>query len=322
MQAASGRSRKPSKEPVASDARSPAQAIEAIEGVTGSRVIAYVSARILGPWDILPFHRLLARIGHQEELSVIVQSRGGYSDDAFKLANVIHEFGNRITFIVPSYAKSAATLLCLSGNRILMGPVSELGPTNPMMSVEERLITPTVVDPRAAPVDGKGWGATPKRQMAAHALRDFLTASGVLTPEGAYDPEKLSVYMTNGILNPFLLGDFDRSGKIALQYATNLLRAHMFQGDADAEERAATTARLLCEEYYDHGYPIGRKEARVHLGLKVEDMPEELWDKAVELVSAYDQMFEDQGIARVIETSDSFEIDHWARPEDEEEDER
>ena len=191
-----------------------------------------------------------------------------------------------------------------------------------MMDVDERLITPTVLEPGSVPVDRKEWEEPPKRQMAAHALRDFLTAAGVLTSNGDYDPEKLSVYMTKGILNPFLLGDFERSGKIALQYAENLLRTYMFKDDADGAERASTTARILCEGYYDHAYPIGRKEARERLGLKVEDMPEELWVKASELVAAYDRMMSAQHIARVIETSEDFEISHWRLPKpSEEEDE-
>jgi ClpP class serine protease len=104
------------------------------------------------------------------------------------MANVIREFAKDVTFIVPYYAKSAATLLCLSGNKILMGPISELGPTNPMMSVDERLITPTLPDfARIAtePLEKE----SRQRQMAAHALRDFLIAAGVLRSDGkGYDP--------------------------------------------------------------------------------------------------------------------------------------
>ena len=307
-----------SREPLneAPNGKSAGEAIKEIEELTGHRVVAYVSRRSLGPWDILPFYRLLAGIGHQEDLSIIVQSSGGYPDDAFKLATVIHEFGDRITFIVPSFANSAATLLCLSGNKILMGPVSELGPTNPMMSVDQRLITPTVMEPEGSS-GRREWIEPPERRMAAHALRDFLIAAGVLTSEGDYDPEKLSVYMTKGVLNPFLLGDFERSGKIALQYAQNLLRTYMFKGDGDDDDRVLRAATALCEGYYDHSYPIGRKEARDDLGLEVTDMRDDLWDRTSKLVSAYDQMMADQNIARVIETSDRFEIDYWTPSVDE-----
>ena len=42
-------------------------------------------------------------------------------------------------------------------------------------------------------------------------------------------------------------------------------------------------------------------------------MEEDLWDKTSKLVSAYDQMMADQNIARVIETSQEYEIDHWPK---------
>ena len=291
----------------------PAEVIAEIENLVEGRVIVYVSYRSVGPWDITPFYESLAEIGHQENLSILIASSGGYPDDAFKLANLIHEFGEHVTFIVPTNANSAATLLCLSGNRILMGPTSELGPTNPMMSVDQRLITPTVLEPGGgSDGDRRDWDALPKRTMAAHALRDFLIAANVLTSEGGYDPEKLSVYMTQGILNPFLLGDFERSGKIALQYAESLLKNFMFKDDPDVAEKAEKTARLLCEGYFDHSYPIARKEAREHLKLKVEDMSDDLWQAASSLVHAYGVMMREQRIARVLETSQSNSIDHWA----------
>lgn len=289
-----------------------AQAIKELEECTGRRIIVYTSQRFLGPWDVPPLYSLLAKMGHQEKLSVVVQSHGGFQDDAFKMANVIREFAGDVTFIVPTYANSAATLLCLSGNRIAMGPTSELGPTNPMMDVDERLITPTVVEP--ADLRGEPKDRDPKRrQMAAHALRDFLIAAGVLKEDGSgYDPEVLSVYIQRGILNPFLLGDFERSGKTAMQYAENLLRMYMFREFDDANGRAADTARKLCEGYYDHSYPISRREARDVLRLEVEDMSEELWRRTSELMLAYDKMMESQRIATILETSDAFEITHWA----------
>ncbi len=100
------------------------------------RVLVYTAGRSIGFWDIPPMFRILEKLGKQKQLSIILQNRGGYMDDAFKMANVIHEFAEEVTFIIPSYANSAATLLCLSGNKLLMGTISELGPTNPMMIVQ------------------------------------------------------------------------------------------------------------------------------------------------------------------------------------------
>ena len=85
-------------------------------------------------------------------------------------------------------------------------------------------------------------------------------------------------------------------------------------------KKASETARALCEGYYDHSYPIGRKEARDHLGLNVEDMPEELWGKS--LGACLGLRPDDVGpnaLPELIETSDNFEIDHWGQSENEEE---
>jgi hypothetical protein len=119
--------------------------------------------------------------------------------------------------------------------------------------------------------------------------------------------------MTKGILNPFLLGDFERSGKVAIHYAETLLADYMFKGKANAATLAHETAHHLCEGYYDHSYPIGRKEAREVLHLTVDDIPPNIWAPLSELMQAYDKMMEDQDIASIIETSDAFKVDHWAK---------
>jgi len=295
-------------------AKPASKAIEEIESLVETRVIVYNSQRSLAFWDIPPFYSLLSKMGHQEKLSIILQSHGGYSEDAFKIANIIHEFADEVTFIVPYYANSAATLLCLSGNQILMGPISELGPTNPMMPVDERLIMPTIPLPTESEAGAKE-KAPPKRQMAAHALRDFLTVAGILRSDGlSYDPEVLSVYMAKGILNPFLLGDFERAIKTSVQYAETLLRNYMFKGREGIVPLSQETALRLCEGYYDHKYPINRKEAREALHLNVKDMSDDLWQQSSELMQAYDKLMDPQNISTIIETSDMFQIAHWASP--------
>lgn len=311
------KNREPKSEapPPNSSAKPAAQAIKEIEGMLGCRVVVYTAQRSIGPWDVPPFYSLLENLGHQGKLAIIVQSGGGFPDDAFKIATVIRESASHVTFVVPSFAKSAATLLCLSGDLILMGSVSELGPTNPMMNVDERLIIPTVPQPFTDDPSQQKPSQPRQRQMAAHALRDFLIASGVLRADGTgYDPEVLSVYMAKGVLNPFLLGEFERSAKIAMQYTETLLTSYMFKGQKYGAKLAQGAAKHLCEGYYDHAYPIGRKEAREVLHLNVEDMSPELWLHSSELMQAYDRMMETQNIAVIIESSDEYKITHWPPP--------
>jgi len=117
--------------------------------------------------------------------------------------------------------------------------------------------------------------------------------------------------MGNGVLNPFLLGDFERSSKTAVQYAETLLERYMFEGRAAAKTLAHDVASRLCEGYYDHGYPIQRREAQEILKLNIDNLEGDLWKKTTELILAYDKMMESQNIAIIMETSKSFEITHW-----------
>lgn len=68
-------------------------------------------------------------------LSVIIDSGGGDIDAAYNLAMLFRKYGtNELDFIVPRWAKSAATLLVCSGDRIFMSPVAELGPLDPQIT--------------------------------------------------------------------------------------------------------------------------------------------------------------------------------------------
>ena len=62
-------------------------------------------------------------------LDVIVASSGGDIDAAYNLALLFRRYGkDKLTFIVPRWAKSAATVLVCAGDDILMAPIAELGP--------------------------------------------------------------------------------------------------------------------------------------------------------------------------------------------------
>ena len=65
-------------------------------------------------------------------LDVIIHSFGGDADAAYHIAKILRSYcKGKLTFIVPRCAKSAATLLCCSGDSIIMDKPSELGPVDP-----------------------------------------------------------------------------------------------------------------------------------------------------------------------------------------------
>lgn len=314
-------SQKPKQEKprkVKEDTKTTKQAIQDIEkALDNSRVIVFIEDLSIGPWNVMPIYSLLATIGKVDKLNLILDSSGGYADDAYKISGVLHEFCNSLTVIVPFKAKSAATILSLAGNEILMSPLGELGPCDPMITVDESLITPAgfPITPTANGEGGEEVKSRKKRQMNALALRDFLEASGILQKdkEGkitGYDCEKLIPFCVKGVLNPWLLGDFERSSKQSHQFVENLLTRYMFRDDPSKSTLIPDISHKLCEGYYYHGYPISRREAH-EMGLTVHDLPDEPWKLISELWSAYNLMKIEQKLHSIIESSDSHYIEKY-----------
>jgi membrane-bound ClpP family serine protease len=63
-----------------------------------------------------------------EHLFLVLESRGGSPFSAVAIMNILNSRFTRISTIVPSYAKSAATLMALGTDEIYMGDKSALGP--------------------------------------------------------------------------------------------------------------------------------------------------------------------------------------------------
>jgi len=70
----------------------------------------------------------------EDYVDIFLHSPGGLAEAADSLVDIIRGKFNHVRFIVPNLAKSAATMLALSGNEILMDIASELGPIDPQFT--------------------------------------------------------------------------------------------------------------------------------------------------------------------------------------------
>jgi membrane-bound ClpP family serine protease len=82
------------------------------------------------------YEDLRERFGeHGDHLVVVMHSSGGDIHAAFNIAQLLRRYGQKeLIFIIPRWAKSAATLIACAGDKILMTPVAELGPLDPQIS--------------------------------------------------------------------------------------------------------------------------------------------------------------------------------------------
>ena len=95
-------------------------------------VICYVAGKLtsIERDDILAFVDLLCRIDPGRDIDLILHSGGGDIDAAEKLISMVRDKvkDGVLRVIVPHYAKSAATLMALGADSIVMSDSSELGP--------------------------------------------------------------------------------------------------------------------------------------------------------------------------------------------------
>ena len=82
--------------------------------------------------DLIGFNDLIDSIeGNQADVFIV--SNGGYVEATERIVRRLRRRFTELRFLVPSNAYSAATLMCLSGDKILMLPEGTLGPIDPQL---------------------------------------------------------------------------------------------------------------------------------------------------------------------------------------------
>lgn len=114
--------------------------IRSIEGVTGRKLIVYVS-NLSHPdngitrEDIAPFSELVSGLEPDCDVDLMIQSPGGDPNAAETLVYMLLSKAKHVRVIVPQAAKSAATLISLAADEIWMSDTSELGPVDPQVPI-------------------------------------------------------------------------------------------------------------------------------------------------------------------------------------------
>jgi len=244
------------------------QLITAIQRKRESNMLVYFSRSTLDFEDADLFNDLLSSTGHIKNLDVFLQSPGGIIDAAYKIVCLCREYCDNLAIIIPYRAKSAATLIALGADEILMGPPSEIGPIDPMIEVKH-------------PERGISW-------IPAQSIRDALR---LFDDEIAQDVNRGLLFMPiMSKIDPWVLGAYERALKSSQQYAEALLSKYMLK---DKLEMARKVAEELATGYYSHGYAIDRRIAKEELKLNVTfaDGDKEMWDHIWRLYKLYEALF-------------------------------
>jgi len=253
--------------------------IAEIEKLRASRIIAYVTGdrapipAQIGDDAVRPIYQHIRELGHVPKLDLLLYSRGGATDVPWRIVSALRRTSDEWNVLIPFRANSAATLLALGADNIVMGAQGELGPIDPSMTVR-----------RIVPGPG-GQGAFMQDQISVEdvmAFVKFVQERGGLRDESAMarSLEKLS-----DRVDPVALGSLYRTHSHIRDVARRILMSrHKPQGEEIIERIVST----LAEKVYAHGHAIGVAAAQ-EVGLPVEVADSKLDGLLWKLLEAYER---------------------------------
>lgn len=119
--------------------------INQLRGVSGRAVIVYASGWLSGKTGVALDYSVVGSDVHalmevchdveEQELDLVLHSPGGSAEAAEQMINYLRTQFDYIRALVPLQAKSAATIMALGCDEIVLGRHSELGPIDPQIQV-------------------------------------------------------------------------------------------------------------------------------------------------------------------------------------------
>jgi len=89
----------------------------------------------IGQEDYYMLHDLLRGKKGSDKLDVYIETPGGSGETAEEIVGLFRNHFNKVSFVVPGEAKSAGTLIVLSGDEILMSETGSLGPIDAQIKI-------------------------------------------------------------------------------------------------------------------------------------------------------------------------------------------
>jgi Serine dehydrogenase proteinase len=211
--------------------------------------------------DVDGFSDLVATANGADRVDVLLHSPGGAPDATERIVHLLRSKFKEITFLIPHSAYSAATMLALSGNEVILHPTATLGPIDPQLN------------------------GTPARSIQ----RGFLTARETIKTEG---PEALPAYIP--LLEQYslhLLELCEDSLELSKTLLRDWLTEYMFENNQSMTDviREAVEFFSNYELHLTHSRPLTFDRVS-SLGLKISQPDttlEELMREAYILISGF-----------------------------------
>jgi ATP-dependent protease ClpP protease subunit len=220
---------------------------------TGVALIAFISPYVYV--RVSPIESVAASISLADEFGVetvvnelrkanikkaylLVNSLGGAMGSSYKIARALRMCLDEITVFVPHIAASGGTLLALTGNRIVMGPMSHITPLDVQIGYK-----------------GANISMATFQRFFVRASRWFER----VTPEEAPYPQRAMADM----LDPFIMEEWSGIMSTAVEYVDEILKLSGYK-----EHKGI--AETLVAGFPTHAYVITPDKGK-DMGLNIED---------------------------------------------------
>ena len=80
--------------------------------------------------DVVALYEVLQKLGKQDTIYLFIKSDGGSGQASLRLVNLLRQYCKRLVAIVPLKCASAATMIALGADEILMGAIANLTPVD------------------------------------------------------------------------------------------------------------------------------------------------------------------------------------------------
>jgi hypothetical protein len=206
---------------------------------------------------------VLQKLDLSDGLVLFINSPGGSGIAAERIINVCRSYSETDDYwaIVPSKAKSAATMICFGASKIIMGATSELGPIDPQLTMPEN--------------DRTKWFSA---YNVVESYKDLF--SKAVKEKGNLEPylQQLANYDEREIK------EFRAALDLSEDIAIRTLASGMMKGASDGDIRENIKIFLTPERTKTHGRPIYSEEASsCDLKIESKDVKDKFWKLVYEL---------------------------------------
>lgn len=263
---------------------------------TGRSCIVYETAGLAPPPQALPrdiqisldpdmgaFMEAVHGLPKDKPLDLILHSPGGTAEAAEAIISYLRGRFPGLRVIVPIAAMSAATMMAMASDEIVMGGHSQLGPIDPQLTIA------TPEGPRTAP--------------AAAIQQQFVEAQEDLAKNPAHTAAWLPILRS---MSPALLQICRNAEQLSKTIVSGWLQQYMFNSDSESQAKAKAVTEFLSDydQFMSHGRRVDRQALR-SLDVKVTDLEadEQLQDLVLSVHHAINHAMNLAGLTKIVENN-------------------